>query len=337
MHKFRNILIYLLVLLLVTGCSSNEKNTLSEYVPSKEQRLVIYTSHKKDVWQPIINEFEERYGIWVDVTEGGTSELLEKIKDGGTNADIMFGGGVESLEAFKECFAPYKSKEDMFVYPSFVSKDNSWTPFSALPIVLSYNPKFVTFEDVTGWTDLFNAKLKGKIAFADPKISGSSFTALMTLLEISPSGDEDTIEAFVKNLDGNIKNNSGEVLSSVLDGESYVGISIEEEAYKKVAEGRDLKIVYPDDGTGCVPDGTAVVKGCLHEENAKLFIDFTVSKEIQKLLTEKFYRRPVRVDISFDEPLPALNKIKLIDYDVEKISQKREKVLSSWEFFLGKE
>ena len=337
MNILKNILICISAMLITVGCSKDENNALSEYVPHENERLTVYTSHKKDVWQPIIKEFEERYGIWVNVIEGGTSELLEKISSGSVKADVMFGGGIESLEAFKDCFIPYKTKENVFIRSAFVSKDNSWTPFSALPIVISYNPKLVTFEEVKGWNDLLNPKFKGKIAFADPEISGSSFTALMTFLEVSSYSDEDTIEAFAKNLDGRVKKKSGEVLSSVLDGENYIGISIEEMAYKITADGKDLKIVYPDDGTGCVPDGTAIVKGCCHEENAKLFIDFTVSKEIQRLLTEKFYRRSVRLDIPVKEPLPSLNEIKLIDYDTEKISKKREKVLSSWEFFLGKE
>ena len=37
----------------------------------------MYTSHKQEVYAPIIKEFEERTGIWVEVVPGGTTELLE--------------------------------------------------------------------------------------------------------------------------------------------------------------------------------------------------------------------------------------------------------------------
>ena len=40
---------------------------------------MVYTSHKEEVWQPIVREFESRTGIWVDVVVGGSSELLERL------------------------------------------------------------------------------------------------------------------------------------------------------------------------------------------------------------------------------------------------------------------
>ena len=67
---------------------------------SEEKRLTVYTSHKQEVYAPIIKEFEERTGIWVEVVPGGTTELLERIREEGEkgSCDVMFGGGVESYE-----------------------------------------------------------------------------------------------------------------------------------------------------------------------------------------------------------------------------------------------
>ena len=47
--------------------------------PSEAERLVVYTSHKEEVYQPIVEEFERRTGVWVQVVSGGTTELLERI------------------------------------------------------------------------------------------------------------------------------------------------------------------------------------------------------------------------------------------------------------------
>ena len=52
-------------------------------------------------------------------------------------------------------------------------------------------------------------------------------------------------------------------------------------------------VVYPQDGTSAVPDGSALIRGAAHPDNAKRFLDFTVSYEVQQLLSEQ-YRRPVR-------------------------------------------
>lgn len=71
--------------------------------PDETERLVVYTSHKEEVYQPIVEEFERRTGVWVQVVSGGTTELLERIAAEAETpvADVMFGGGVESLLAYE--------------------------------------------------------------------------------------------------------------------------------------------------------------------------------------------------------------------------------------------
>ena len=59
--------------LLLTGCAAGERASASEFAPEEGERLVVYTSHKEEVYWPIIQEFEARTGIWVEVEAGGTS------------------------------------------------------------------------------------------------------------------------------------------------------------------------------------------------------------------------------------------------------------------------
>ena len=54
MKKWRMLLLTLLLALLC-GCAASEP--LPYYAPEESQRLIIYTSHKKEVWQPIVKEF----------------------------------------------------------------------------------------------------------------------------------------------------------------------------------------------------------------------------------------------------------------------------------------
>lgn len=74
---------------------------------------MIYTSHKEEVYGPIVKEFEARTGIWAEVVTGGTNELLARIA-GEADApvcDVIFGGGVESLTAYERYFQPYACAE----------------------------------------------------------------------------------------------------------------------------------------------------------------------------------------------------------------------------------
>ena len=77
-----------------------------------------------------------------------------------------------------------------------------------------------------------------------------------------------------------------------------MGITLEESALKRIASGMDITMVYPIEGTSAVPDGSALILNGPHENNAKLFLDFVVSKDVQRMIADYCYRRPVRKDIS---------------------------------------
>lgn len=330
----KNALLLALLLPLLAGCGAKQPEPLA-CTPGQEQRLVVYTSHKEEVYTPIIREFEERTGIWVDVVSGGTNELLQRLQQeaDAPKADVMFGGGVESLESYQDCFSPYICREAACISQQFQSESGCWTPFSALPVVLVYNTKLVAPEALTCWKDLESPAFWGKIAFADPQISGSSYTALVT--RIQAGGEEACLTGLCAALDGKQLDSSGAVLTAVADGSCLVGITLEETALQHIAAGEDIALVYPSDGTSCVPDGSALIKGAPHSENAKRFLDFTVSADVQALVGERFCRRAVRADIPADSSLPPLSDLTLVSYDVEWASKNRDRILSDWAFLLG--
>lgn len=319
----------LILTLLLTGCSSGEA---SSYAPGEEEKLVIYTSHKEEVYQPIVREFEQRTGIWVELHCGGTNELLDRIdkEREDPKADVMFGGGVESLESYEHCFSPYETAWAGTIRPQLRSEDSTWTPFSALPVVLIYNTKLT--EPVTGWRDLTRPEYRGRIAFANPAVSGSSYTALVTWLSVSESQQQEALETLAAALDGRQLEGSGDVINAVADGTCLVGITLEETAMKHIAAGMDIALVYPEEGTSCVPDGSALIQGAPHPENAKKFLDFIVSFSVQELLPARFYRRSVREDVEPDDSMIPLEDIPEIDYDVEWASENREALLSDWDY-----
>ena len=333
-------LLYLMLACLFTaaGCAPERSGpAVSDYAPREEERLVVYTSHKEEVYQPIIKEFEERTGIWVELVPGGTNELLEQLVKEKENpkADVMFGGGVDSLEAYIDCFTPYFCQDWALLEPSMRSEDGLWTPFSALPVVLIYNTKLVSSGRLTARRDLFSPAWQGRIAFCDPSISGSSFTGLVTLLRAVGGDVDDALMAFAVSLDGRQLDSSGQVLTSVSSGTDLVGITLEETALKRAAAGDDIGLVYPADGTSCVPDGCTMVKNAPHLENAQLFLDFISGEDVQRRMEPEFSRRPVRTLQDSEEMLLPLSDIPLVDYDISWASEHHNGILMSWAFYFG--
>ena len=332
---------YLAVLLVLCTlgslCACGAQPTQTEYSPG-DNRLVIYTSHKQEIVQPIVREFEERTGIWVQIISGGTNELLDRIAAEGNDpqADVMFGGGGESLQACSGYFQPYASPELEYLLPQYREEDRVWLPFSSLPIVLIYNSKLLSAGQLTGWNDLLSGSLQGEIAFADPALSGSCFTAAVTAGYVCGNMEE-TMQTFARQLGGEICSSSGDILTAVEEGRKKAGVTLEETALKQLGPGSDLVMVYPREGTSCIPDGVAVIRNAKHSENARRFVDFVLSKDVQQLLARELFRRSVRSDVSADPALPEVYAGAAAHYSIEWASANREKLLSQWAFWFGQE
>jgi iron(III) transport system substrate-binding protein len=325
-------IISLFIVIFLSACTSSSVVN-NDYSLDEKNRLVVYTSHKEEVYGPIIKEFEERTGIWVQVICGGTSEILDRIANNhdGMFGDIVFGGGVESLEAYSEMFLPYQYHQKEKLEQTYKSESNKWTVFSKLPIVFVYNNKLVYETSAPqGWDDLLNERWKGKVAYPDPHKSGTGYTTLMTLMQAMGRDNWDSMERFSYILDGKIIADSGEVINEVAAGTKLIGITLEENALKRIAAGMNITMVYPCEGTSVIPDGSAILLNAPHKENAKLFMDFILDQDVQKYIVDFCYRRSVRVDIPDSEKWDS-KEIKLISYDLEWASENRNEIFNKWD------
>lgn len=328
-----------------TGSSSNDNNgSAATPTPSVSQeansepakkggKVTVYSPHQAEINNPIIKEFQNRTGIEVQLISGGTGELLKRVQAEEANplGDVFFGGGAESLAAYGQYFEVYETTEAGSIAPAYKDKNNQFTPFSALPMIIMYNKDLVKEgEEPKGWKDLLDPKWKGQIAFADPAKAGSSYTQLVTFLSAFGKDDEqgwNFVKDFVNNLDGKILSGSAMVYKGVADKEFAIGVTLEEAALRNLEGGANVGIIYPEEGTSAVPDGLAVIKGAKNMEEAKAFIDFAVSKDVQDLLQKEFKRRPVRTDAAEAEGIVASKDIKLVDYDFGWASDNKDEVI----------
>ena len=83
--------------------------------------------------------------------------------------------------------------------------------------------------------------------------------------------------------------------------------------------------------TAITLDGSAIIKNAPHPNAAKLFLDFTVSKEMQQVMVDQFGRRSVRRDVGSPAGLPPLDKIKAIDYDLGYAANNRAELLKRFQ------
>jgi iron(III) transport system substrate-binding protein len=330
----RGMIIIALVLMLMPGFlfSAGQAESGST-VDSKE--LTLYYSHAADWTDPIIKEFQDRTGIKVNLVGAGTGELVARIRAESNNplGDILWGGGSDSYQVIVDLLEPYEHAHMDAVYEITRDPGNRWHGTSIDPMVIIYNPKLVAAEDVPeGWGDLLNPKFKGKIAHADPARSGSAFMALIIQL-LSMGGDNEVgwgyLEDFVENLDRKLLGSSSGTFKGVSDGEYAVGITYEEAALRYEKVGADLKVVYPVEGSSKVPSPIAIIKGGKNTENAKLFVDFILSKDVQSMLGD-LNRRTVRKDLELPSIMVSNDDLGDIPYDTVWVGENKERIMNRW-------
>ena len=197
-------------------------------------------------------------------------------------------------------------------------------------MVLIYNTKLVSPGELTGWESLLSGRWSGSIALADPAVSGSSYTAAATMLCALPGDDWDQLDRLAVQLEGRVLPDSGDVVAAVAGGSCRVGVTLEETALKRQAQGADIAIVYPEEGTSAVPDGSALIAGAPHPDNARAFLDFAQSRDVQELVVSQFSRRSVRTDVSDGDALPPADELALIDYPVRWAAELKDAFSARW-------
>ena len=300
-----------------------------------EGSLVVYSPHDADPLQAGIALFQAAYpDIKVEYIAAGTGELLQRVAAESENplADVLWGGGADSLAAFKPYFQPYVCANDAVIEEAFKDAEDLWIGESPLPMVLFYNKNLVKAEEAPkGWKDLLDPKWKGKIAYASPAKSGSAYTQLCTMIlaEGGPDGGGwDFVEKFYQNLDGKVQDSSGNCHKLVASGEYAIGVTIEKSAVL-YADNPDVAFVYPAQNSA-VPDGVAIIKNAPNLDNAKLFVDFVTGLECQKDQNVNWKRRPVRSDLEPVGLLP-LSELDLTNYDFDWAANEKEAIIEKWQ------
>jgi iron(III) transport system substrate-binding protein len=299
---------------------------------SNENGLVIYAAQYAELTDPIVERFENETGINVEVIVAGTGEFVKRIEaeKNAPLADLLWAGIPSVVSPVVDLLEPYVTPNEEFFIPEYRNKTGKMTMFSLYPDIFMVNLEKAGDIVINGYEDLLNPALKGKIAMADPQKSSSAFSHVVNMLYAMGGGDSEEgwsyVRAFVNNLDGKLLGSSAAVFKTVADGEFIVGLTHEEAGLRYSQNNDNIKIVYMKEGVIIPPEGLYIIKNAKNIENAKKFVDFVTSREIQTLMENELSRRSIRTDVT-DTALTPLNDINIIHDDEELVNANKEKWL----------
>jgi iron(III) transport system substrate-binding protein len=247
-------------------------------------------------------------------------------------ADVFVGGSMEVYVPLKKAGAlySYKSPSAKDSPSEYADPDGCWQGWYMGVQSIIYNrdrfkeeiaPKGV--EAPKGPDDLLDPAYKGLLVGSHPATAGGGY--IFVANQVFTRGETAAWEfmaALNENIDHYTKG-AGDVISLVATGEFVASYAWGHDSYNSVKQGYPLEIVIPEN-TAFEVGAAAIIKGAKNLENAKTFMDWLLTKEVGQLNTDLSNRYSLRSDVSAPTGLPAVDEIKVSDYDRPKAAEMKD-------------
>jgi iron(III) transport system substrate-binding protein len=275
--------------------------------------------------QGMKQEFEAKYGITVNYVRMSSGEALARVQAEKDNPqfDIWWGGPIDSFVAAKGegLLETYESPNFANLIDPVKAKDedNQWVGVYMGTLGFATNTDWLAdnpgVEAPTSWDDLLRPEFKGQVMVAHPSSSGTSYTALATVLQLM--GEEAGWE-YLQKYAGQISQytKSGAAPAKFVgQGEAAVAIVFSHDIVNEIENNKmPLVLTFPEEGTGYEIGGMAILKGAKNMQAAKLWYDWALTPEAQALgPTYAAYQAPTVNGVELSHP--ELLDVNLIDYD----------------------
>ena len=299
---------------------------------AQAKTVVLYSSNNTETIETALGAVKKKTpSLTVQPVTGGTGTLMKRIEAEAANprGDLFWSGGFGTLGAYRSQLQPYTPADLSAIPQEFRGPDNLWVGTNVHVMVLMVNERQLKGLPVPAtWSDLTQPQWKGKFAITDPSKSATAYMLVYGLYkQFGPEGLDKLAANAV------ITASSGSTYKGVAAGEYPAGMTIEYAAQEYVAGGqKEIKLIYPTEGSYLAPEGMFIIKGAKNLEAAKALYDGLLSKEAQEAQLVKNFRRPTRTDIPVASltTLPDLKSIKIFPIDQEQASVDYDKVIAAW-------
>lgn len=308
-------------------------------------RLVVYCSATNEMCETETKAFGEKYDVKTSFIRNGSGSTLAKVDAEKKNpqADVWYGGTLDpqSQAGEMDLLEPYKSANLAQIMPKFQDPAKRKGNYSSAVYIgilgFGVNTQRLKEKNLPVpkcWKDLTNPIYKGEIQVADPQSSGTAYTALATFTQL---WGEDQAFDYLKKLNGNISQYTKSGIAPARNaarGETAIGIGFLHDYSLEKENGAPLELISPCEGTGYEIGGVSILKGARNMDNAKLFVDWVLSKEAQELSWKKGKSYQILTNTTAESsPLSLkLDDLKLINYDMDKYgaTDMRKALINKW-------
>lgn len=288
---------------------------------SGEKEVNIYSARHYDTDQALYEEFTEKTGIKVNLIEGGSDELIERVKSEGLNspADVLITVDAGRLWRAEEAdiLQSFDSEVlDERIPASFRHPDGLWVGLSKRVRGIVANPKTVENPSELTYEDLATEAFEGRVCIrSSNNIYNQSLVASMIEtkgVEATEEWAEGIVANFAREPQGGDRDQIRGVATGVCDvaivNHYYMAMMItgDDEADKEAAS--KVTFVFPNQGEDergahVNISGAGILKNAPNKENAVLFLEYLTTQEAQKYFTAGNNEYPVNDETTLPQVL----------------------------------
>ncbi|HEX6979750.1 MAG TPA: Fe(3+) ABC transporter substrate-binding protein [Alphaproteobacteria bacterium] len=282
--------------------------------PAAAQEVNVYSSRHYPSDQKLIELFQQKTGIKVNMIEAEIGPLLQRLRSEGRNspADVLITVDAGNLWRAQEAglFQPVKSAALDEVVPANLREPSGlWFGLSQRARVIIYNKEKVKPSELSTYEDLADPKWKGRILIrSSNNVYNQSLLASMIAAHGAAKAEE-WARGIVANMARPPKGGDTDQIKAVAAGEGDIAIANTYYFARLVASDKPedkavvakLGIFFPnqkDRGTHVNISGAGVTRYAPNRDNAIKFLEFLVTPEAQEIFAHANHEYPVRAGVA---------------------------------------
>ena len=329
-------ILIIFVLLTLSSCTSEQK---------KSTEVNLYSQRHYTVDEMQYEAFEKETGIKVNVIKANADELIERLKNEGSNspADLFISVDAGKLQKARELNLLQKISNDQI--NSNISDDlkdinGFWVPITYRARILVYSKDRVKAEELSTYSSLTDDKWKNKILV---RSSSNAYNQALLSSIVANKGIESATNwtsSLVQNFARDPKGNDRDQVKAIAAGQGdiaivnsyYIGLLLSSEKEEELKAGESVGIFFPnqaegESGTHINISGIGLAKNSPNKENALKLIEFLTGESAQSRYVNTSFEYPVNPNVKPSAIVSNWGEFKRDKLDLNQLGIFRKKAI----------
>ncbi len=303
----------------------------------KEGKVVVYTANILALAKTMETNFAKRFpDVKVDLVRLGGGALHRKIltehSAGKLVADVieMSDRGLIRREMQAGVIGKHTPPTDD-KWPAHTKISGQVYPGHAYLYLIAYNPTLVK-DPPKNWMDLVHPRFKGQLGLVPAELGGTPWMTALFQYQVLGNNSDSYWQKLAAQKP-RFFTSAGGIGKTVINGETPVAVALDVVSLGDIKKGAPVKYVYPEEGVVMILFNNAVTTVAKNPNAAKLWMNWTLSREGQEVWTKQVGGLSARTDI--DPPAAAPKKVKMWSASEDDYIKLRDSYTKRWNEIFG--